>query len=232
MQTLAMSRNNAPFPLRLLSIALMALIAVLVLRIVLVNRVALFVLLGLAAMAGLGWSIAKYVQVLRYRRSPQGIIERRKAWCHSRLQRHQREIAEIKRSMKDLYQRLDQGSALSQKQREELRRLLHEYRAELDLRQAKMAFYQTCIEKLDMLQQHLELTETLLEKKARLKAMREADQEELADLEALKKDIALDKGWLQSFEQLTRRIEQSHTLDDARSLQLELEEMTRELEEL
>lgn len=224
--------RNTSLLFRLLSIALISLIAVLALRIVMFNRVALFIVLGLAAMAGLVWSIAKYVRALRYRRTPQGIIDRRKAWCRSQLQRHQREIAEIKRSMEDLYHRLDQGKALSQKQRDELRRLLHEYRAELDLRHAKVAFYQACIEKLDMLQQHLDLTETLLEKKARLKAMREADQEELADLEALKKDIALDKSWLQSFEQLTQRIEQSHTLDDARSIQLELEEMTRELEDL
>ncbi len=227
-----MSQNQpAPF-LRLLTILLLTLVGLLLLRIVLFNRVALFLLLGVGALLGLVWGIAKYVQLLRRRRSPQGIIERRKAWCRSRLSRHQREIAEIKRSMKDLYRQLDEGKALTQKQRDELKRLLHDYRAELDLRQAKVAFYKACIEKLELLQQHLELTETLLEKKARLKAMREADQEELADLEALKKDIALDKGWLQSFEQLTRRIEQSHTLDDAHSLQLELEEMTRELEEL
>ncbi len=227
-----MSQNQpAPF-LRLLTILLLTLVGLLLLRIVLVNRVALFILLGAGALIGLVWGIVKYVQLVRRRRSPQGIIERRQDWCRSQLSRHQREIAEIKRSMKDLYRQLDEGKALTQKQRDELKRLLHEYRAELDLRQAKVAFYKACIEKLDMLQQHLELTETLLEKKARLKAMREADQEELADLEALKKDIALDKGWLQSFEQLTRRIEQSHTLDDARSIQLELEEMTRELEEL
>lgn len=227
-----MSRNDTTPLLRLINIILVSLVVVLVLRIVMFNRVALFILLGLAALIGLVWGIVKYVQLARRQRSPQGIIERRQDWCRSQLSRHQREIAEIKRSMKDLYRQLDEGKALTQKQRDELKRLLHEYRAELDLRQAKVAFYQACIEKLDMLQQHLELTETLLEKKARLKAMREADQEELADLEALKKDIALDKGWLQSFEQLTQRIEQSHTLDDARSIQLELEEMTRELEEL
>ncbi len=226
-----MSSDNHTF-LRLLNFLLLALVGGLLLRILMFNRIALIILLGVGALAGIVWGMWKLIHLWRYRRSPQGILERRQQWCHSQLKRHQREISEIKRSMKDLYLQLDQGKVLSQKQRDELRRLLHEYRAELDLRQAKVAFYKACIEKLDILGQHLQLTQTLLEKKARLKAMREADQEELADLEALKKDITLDKNWLLSFEQLAQRIEQSHTLDDAQALQVELEEMTRELKSL
>ncbi|MDX1666171.1 MAG: hypothetical protein R3350_03030, partial [Saprospiraceae bacterium] len=60
----------------------------------------------------------------------------------------------------------------------------------------------------------------------------EDNYEELAELEELKADVESDVFYLDTIERLSLRMLESNSLDDARGLKLELEEMTKELDEL
>lgn len=198
-----------------------------------------FRLLLLAAIAlgvyGLYW-LVKYLLDRRnaeaYSRSTEGRIKAKIDYCEGLLEKNREEMEEIQDNIRDLRSKVQATTDIRPQNRQESQELLSGFQSELQLRQAKAAFYQRCIRKLESLLRNHQLMTEIEEKKHRLRALQENNYEELAQLEEIKSDLEMDSTYLDTIDELSLKMLESDTVDDAEHLRLELEEMTRELDEL
>lgn len=198
-----------------------------------------FRLLLLAAIAlgvyGLYW-LVKYLLDRRnaeaYSRSTEGRIKAKIDYCEGLLEKNRKEMEEIQDNIRDLRSKVQATTDIRPQNRQESQELLSGFQSELQLRQAKAAFYQRCIRKLESLLRNHQLMTEIEEKKHRLRALQENNYEELAQLEEIKSDLEMDSTYLDTIDELSLKMLESDTVDDAEHLRLELEEMTRELDEL
>jgi len=109
---------------------------------------------------------------------------------------------------------------------------LRGFQSELKLRHAKASFYRRCIQKLQHMLHNQEVAESLASKKEELRRLQEERYEDIADLEELKSTIEMDTLHLKTIDELSSRMLESNTLDHALSLKNELEQMTRDLDDL
>ncbi|MCP3928363.1 MAG: hypothetical protein GY705_04610 [Bacteroidetes bacterium] len=142
-----------------------------------------------------------------------------------------KEISEILRNIQDLKVRLTGDLEIPKHQREKTERLIEGFKKELDLRETKINFYETCIHKLKGLLNGQILSKELKEKQKKLKLLREDHQEDMAKMEEMKSDMEFDHFYLDTIDNLSLRMLSSESLADAEQVQLELEEMTREIDE-
>ncbi|GEM_PF-778495 len=184
---------------------------------------------------GLYW-LVKYLfdkrRAKAYSRSTEGRIKGKIEYCEGLLKKNQEEIEEIKESIRDLRSKINATTNIRPQNRQQSEELLSGFQSELQLRQAKSAFYQRCIRKLESLLRNHQLMTEIDEKKQRLRALQENNYEELAQLEEIKSDLEMDSTYLDTIDELSLKMLESDTVDDAEHLRLELEEMTRELDEL
>jgi len=167
-----------------------------------------------------------------FRTSTEGIIDHRFTHCNSQISHHKKEMLEIQKNIAELESRLSASLDLPASTKKETHRLIGAFQNELKLRESKIAFFETCVEKLKTLLNNYQLTQELVEKQQKLKQLQEQHYEEIADLEELKSNIEYDKVYLETIENLSNRMLESNSVDDAENLQLELEKMTKELDEL
>ena len=165
------------------------------------------------------------------RKTAVGQIEARLEQCRNLLEKTREEDADIQRNIQDLESKTASVPELYPQRRLESGKLLDDFRSESRLRRAKIAFFESCIRKLEnLLHNHL-LAQELETKRERLRQLRENQYEELAQLEAIRTELEMDAFYLQTIEELSTKMVKSATVDDAEHLRLELEEMTRELDE-
>jgi chromosome segregation ATPase len=167
-----------------------------------------------------------------FRKSPEGKVQTRIDYCRAEIEKNRTEMEEIRQNIKDLEEKSDQRNNVSAQARKESQELIREFRSELHLREAKLAFYQSAVRKLDSLMHNYLLNRELEQKKEKLKLLKEDHYEDLARLEELKSDMEMDVFYLDTIEQLSSRLMKTKSLDDAQRLKVELDEMTRELEDL
>ncbi len=104
--------------------------------------------------------------------------------------------------------------------------LLHGYREELSLRQAKIDFYTRSLETLNNLDYKWRQEQRLNELQSGLEKLRTpSSREEQAQIRALKKDLAREQDLLKSYKQLSKRLDKSESLENAQSLRKELERL-------
>lgn len=161
-----------------------------------------------------------------------GQIEGRLAYCRQELEDSQREIERIQNHIEEIQSYQSADTALGEKNTQEQRQLLRGFQSELKLRHAKASFYRRCIQKLQHMLHNQEVAESLASKKEELRRLQEERYEDIADLEELKSTIEMDTLHLKTIDELSSRMLESNTLDHALSLKNELEQMTRDLEDL
>ena len=180
-----------------------------------------------------GYQLIRILQKKRQRhlfdQTSEGKIVNRIAYCKQEIDQIIVEVDEIKGNMRDLENRIGKSKKVEESVLADSRKLLEAFDAELQLRRTKMSFFESCIAKLETLLQKIRLAKEVSEKKERLRQLQEEHFEELASLEELKTEVEMDVLYLDTIENLSRRIQESSNVDDALLIQRQLEEMTNDL---
>lgn len=192
------------------------------------------ILVGVAILGLLGGSIWYFLikrrRDKRYAASTEGQIEQRIAFCRTEIKGQESEIAEIEENISDLENQLRASNEIVPQNRRKSESLIKAFRSQLQLRRSKIDFYEVCIKKLEILLHNQRLASDLEVKKKKLEQLRENNFEELAKLESLRSDVEMETLYLETIDQLSLRLQDTNTVDDAEILQRELEKMTEELE--
>lgn len=211
-----------------------AIVLILLMRIAPVFRVlfATLIILGVAGFTGVAvwYFFNKRRRQQRYAASTEGQIEQRIAFCRGEITKQETDIVDIEENIDDLEAQINSSSEIAPQNRIESELLIRAFRSQLELRRSKMAFYEKVIHKLETLLHNQRLASDLELKKKKLEQLRENNFEELAKLESLRSDVEMETLYLETIDQLSRRIQDTNTVDDAEILQKELEKMTKELE--
>lgn len=152
-------------------------------------------------------------------------------FCKSEIEKNKIEMARIHQSIDELRGHVKAGSGLAPKKREEAVRLIREFEAEMELRKAKVVFFETALRKLENMLRSIQLSQTIEAKEEELKRLKEARYDDLASMEELRSDVEVENLYLDTIDQLSLQLGSSTSLENALNLQKELEEMTRGLEE-
>lgn len=179
-----------------------------------------------------GIQIWEYIQEQRFLNSIEGSIQQKLDECHTQIEAIKAEKAEIEQDIKELQTKIDNTQDIATSTWKESLRLINEFKQELDLRNTKLRFYQTCIQKLNSLLQNHQFAKEVNKKQESLKQLREKNQDDIADLEAFKNNLELEKNYLETLDDLSFRMLGSTSLQDAKAVQKELDNINRELRDL
>ena len=146
--------------------------------------------------------------------------------------KYREELGEIEQNLSEIAASQRQAQALNPQTHEESERLRTAFEREKRLRLTKIGFYETCRAKLENLLYNQMVAQQLAEKQNKLSQLQEGHHEDLAKMEQLRTELDYEKDFLESIGQLSLRMADSHSLDAAEELQLELEEITKELRRL
>ncbi len=227
--------SDARNPSGLLAIVLGILSLFLLLRLLPLMRflwlpISIAVFLGLVYWAYRWWQKKKARKL--FDKTTEGQIRHRLEYCHQQLDHNREAINRIEGNLHDLEETLANDDDLAPKNRRESEKIVSGFRSELKLRYTRTEFYETCIRKLNRLLKNHEWSRQLVEKQKELKALRENNYEELAQMEELRSGVEMDVLYLDTIEQLSQRMEATTSHDAADDLRRELEKMTQELDEL
>jgi len=196
-----------------------------------------FLFLMLLIIAGLVFGIYFLWQAFQKRRAErrrestlEGKAYTKMKHCEEQISRNEQEANEVKKSIFELRKQLEGVEEVSPRKKAEANRLMKEFESELRLRHAKIDFFRAAKRKLERIQRNKLLDETLSAKEEELKRLKEGHYEDLADMEALRSDMELETLYLDTIESLSIKMDQSKSMESVKSLQRELEEMTRDLE--
>ncbi len=168
----------------------------------------------------------------KYDDKADGVIKDKLNHCREAIKKVYQERNTIAKEIEELEEKLNTTLQIPQVTKEELNRLVREFKHELDLRNTKIEFYETCIQKLQALLHNHQLAQTLKHKQEKLKQLQEKNQEAIADFEALKTSVAFEQSYISTIDELSAKMLESKSLQDAKAVQLELEHITQELREL
>lgn len=197
-----------------------------------------FLLLPLTGAALLVMSIYAGYHLIRrraadkkFRNSVEGMIQTRLEECNNQIHINSQDITEIEENIAELRQKLNVNTELPSRLRAETEELIQNFQAQLQLSASKLAFFQTCKSKLQQLLHQHELIRTLEHKKEKLRQMQENNLQDIAVLEELKTNVEYDILYLDSIENLSRRLQASTNYTDAERLREELDKMTKSLDQ-
>ena len=161
--------------------------------------------------------------------TPEGQVQDRINYCRSNLQKIEEEIQSIRKDIEDLRKNLERS--VDEEDQAQNRQLITAFETELELRQAKKNFFETCATKLEALLNKYQVGQKLAAKKDKLQELREEHYEDLAEMEALRSDVEMDVFLLEDLDVLSLKTLESNSLDGINRLKNELEAMTRNLKD-
>jgi hypothetical protein len=153
----------------------------------------------------------------------------RKEQCDLSILSLKSELENIDNSIAELQGELVKPEAIPITTRQKTEQLLNSFLEEKELRLAKIRFYQSCKEKLEMLDRNHTLTLALKEKVNQLKQLKESHYEDLAEMESLRSDLSFQQGFFESLDQLSLRVLNTESIGDTEVLHKELEKMVDEI---
>lgn len=196
-----------------------------------------FLLVPLLILMGMGAGGYLLLQHLRSRRrkkaylhSVEGMIETRLKDCEEQIRHNRAQIENIQSNISELEKKWTAAGVVVPRIQEETTYLINSFGAELKLRESKLAFFETCRHKLEQILQQHRLTLELEAKKEKLKSLQATNYEDLATMEEMKTHVETEILHLDTIENLSRRISESTTYNDAERLLRELNEMNASLE--
>lgn len=221
-------QENLPWPW--IAVALLALGALLIFG----RRFSILVLLFLVTLAILAacyYSLA-WLWGLRKPKNLDDRIEGMRGECSAQIQKYRTELQDIEQNLREIKESQHQAMDLDAHTQQESERLIRAFEKEKQLREAKISFYETCRAKLENLLYNQQMVRQLAEKQAKLSQLQEEHHEDLARMEQLRTELNYEKDYLDSIGQLSLKMADINSLDTAEELQLELEEITKELRRL
>ncbi|MBK7407818.1 MAG: hypothetical protein IPJ40_06890 [Saprospirales bacterium] len=103
--------------------------------------------LVLAAVGGVGAGVYYLIRHLRARwesrqhaKSTEGIIEKRVDRCQVEIGENKKAMEEIRRNIRELEEKLEQATQATEESRQYICKLIEDFQAELELREAKINF--------------------------------------------------------------------------------------------
>lgn len=187
----------------------------------------------------LGWGtfvlfdyFAKMQKRKAYANSIEGTVAKKLKQCRTEIANIQKEKLTVEKDIQELEEQLRASQNISAPTIQETKRLIAAFRKELDLRNTKIEFYQTCINKLQALLHNHQLSKNLEVKQEKLKQLREKNQDDIVDFEELKNTLTFEQTYISTIDELSYRMLESNSLQDAQAVQLELENITQELRKL
>ncbi len=196
----------------------------------------LIILAGFFAMLGLAFFLFNFLWNLskknKHDYSIEASLERQFAQSKEQIIKNKTEIKDIQHAIDDLESSLDNELELLEKNRQKSKRILAGFYRELELRKAKIDFYETCRTKLDTLNYNHNFAKELATKQKKLSELQEDHFDDIANMETFKTDLEYNKHYMETIETLSLRMLESTSLDSAQQLQLELKEITKELKRL
>lgn len=197
--------------------------------------VVIFLLMAALGIGGIFWvfsQIKNRKTVPKYKDALSKKISKSISTCDRQITLNQNEIESIKKDIDELNAHLIPGHEINEQSRIESNRIIDGFEKQLDLRKTKIDFYEICKQKLATILYNHQLTIELKRKQQKLEDL-EADQyDAVAQMETIKTELEYDKTYLQSIEELSTRMVGSSSLGDARELNLELVQITKELKRL
>lgn len=228
--------KNENSPIKLIYLILIAVAAIVLVRFLIVFH---WVILSAFIVTSVGFGLYflwKYFEKRKnnkaWEKSIEGIIEGRSFHCQDQLLKNEKEINEIEKNMKELKEELVKPYNIDPKAKAETTLLINAFKEEKQIRVVKIEFYESAIKRLKTILHNHKLNQQLAEKRENLKLLQERNYDEIADLEELKSNIEYDKMYLETIDTLANRLQKSQSLKDVQNLRLELEKMTREMDEL
>lgn len=176
--------------------------------------------------------IWKMRKAKRQHESIETILELQLALCIDQIRKNRDEIVDIQKSVDELEDNLDNKPELLENNREKSKKILAGFYKELELRKAKIDFYETCKAKLETLSYNHNFSRELALKQKKLSELQEDHYDDIASMEALKTDLEYNKRYMETIQTLSLRMLESNSIDSAQQLQLELREITKELKRL
>jgi len=196
----------------------------------------LIIIGGFLLTLGVAFFLFNFIFSLRKKKleelSIESSLERQMTQCKEQIRKNKHEIKDIQRAIDDLESSFDNKLELLEKNRQKSKRILAGFYKELELRKAKMDFYQTCQVKLDTLNYNHNFSQELALKQQKLNELQEDHFDDIANMETFKTDLEYNKHYMETIETLSLRMLESTSLDSAQQLQLELKEITKELKRL
>ena len=159
-------------------------------------------------------------------------LERQLVQCKEQILKNKSEIRDIQRAIDELESGFDNDLELLEKNRRKSKQILAGFYKELELRKAKMDFYQVCKTKLQTLSYNHNFSKELASKQQKLSELQEDHFDDIANMETFKTDLEYNKHYMETIETLSLRMLESTSLDSAQQLHLELKEITKELKRL
>lgn len=228
-------QQNTVF-LQVIRVVLIGVLSLLALRMALVNRfVFLALVVGVGLFFGIRYLIGRRENLLRERKfgkTMSGEVANRRKQVREEIATIREQIQEIDDNIHELREELHQGRDLPESTKKKTRRMIAAFENQRDLRAGKRDFFQLADEKLATLERNHRLIGTLAEKEEKLRALRESNQDTIADLEAFKENMRYDQSFLDTIDRLSSRILDVDSASDASVLREELTRMTRELKDL
>lgn len=152
--------------------------------------------------------------------------------CDLQLKKLKLDIVNINDEISDMELQLAMGDNLRPEAIVEGRMLISRFEEQLALRKTKITFYETCKQKLSSLQSNHLLAKKLEDKQKKLHELQENQYEELANMESLKASLEREVVYLKTIDQLSLRMLNSQSLQEAEALKTELVAVTNELKNL
>jgi hypothetical protein len=167
-----------------------------------------------------------------FKNSMEGSIRQNLELCDEQIVKNNKEVLEIKENIYDLQEKLEVKSMINENTVRESELLISDFERELDLRNAKLAFYKICKEKIHNIHFNQTLADEVANKRERLKQLQENHFEDLADMEKLRSDVDYAKTYIDTITNLSIRMSQSTSLSSAQELHNELKLIAEELKDL
>lgn len=213
---------------------LIALGVIVLFRFMLVFRFLLILFAGLGLVA---WAIYAFRrswlqqrQRKQFMESPEGMTQAKIAACQQQIAHLKTEIQDLQKEREELSDKIASASSASAAAKEESKKLIQTFTGEIELRAAKIDFLEKCVVQLRQMLHNYQLSETILQKKALLEKQKEADLESIGDLEELRTQIEYQRQYFQTLDELSNRLDKSHSTSHLKILQKELHDLSENIQ--
>ena len=195
-----------------------------------------FMALMIAMLIGSIFFMIKYYRDSKneeaFQNSMEGSIRQNLKLCEEQISKNKQEVTEIKESILELRDKLEVKSIINENTIRESELLISGFERELDLRNAKLDFYNICKDKIHNIHFNQTLADEIADKKERLKELQEDHFDDLAEMEKLRSDMDYAKNYIETINNLSIRMAESTSLSSAQELHNELKAITDELKDL
>ncbi|MFT4762251.1 MAG: hypothetical protein ACI9XO_001225 [Paraglaciecola sp.] len=167
-----------------------------------------------------------------WKKTISGKIDAQINYCQNQIRENNLQTKTIESNIQDLRKRLQVNLEIPEKTRLQTEALITAFQKQKDLRRTKLDFFQSAIKKLKIILHNHELQTELAKKQEALKELQKNNYDSISNLEELKSDLAYQQTYVETIDELSLRMLETNSLDNAEELTLELKEMTKELREL